>query len=104
MLAKISAKLKTPLYELLEDAELGRRRDLSAKQMGKSLATIVKIKYEESGLEKEAFAEAIGVSLPQFYLMLRGDANPSLLVVVEIARRLDLGMWELLGVEPIRTK
>jgi len=104
MLANISGKLKTPLYELLEDAELGRRRNLSAKQMAKSLAMIVKKKYAESGLEKEAFAEEIGVSLPQLYLMLRGDANPSLLVVIEIARRLGLGIWELLGVEPIRTK
>ena len=103
-LAKISAKLKTPLYELLEDAKLGRRRALSAKQMAKSLSTIVKQKYDESGLEKEAFAETIGVSLPQLYLMLRGDANPSLLVVVEIAKRLRIGMWELLGVEPVRTK
>lgn len=104
MLAKISAKLKTPLYELLEDAKLGRRRDLSAKQMAKNLAAIVKKKYEESGLEKEAFAEEIGVSLPQLYLMLRGDANPSLLGVIEIAKRLSVGMWELLGVEPIRPK
>jgi transcriptional regulator with XRE-family HTH domain len=104
MLAKISVKLKTPLYELLEDAKLGRRRDLSAKQMAKSLAMIVKKKYDESGLEKEAFAKEIGVSLPQLYLMLRGDANPSLLVVIEIARRLGVGMWEFLGVEPIRTK
>jgi transcriptional regulator with XRE-family HTH domain len=104
MLAKISAKLKTPLFELLEDKKLGRRRDLSAKQMAKSLATIVKKKYEESGLEKDAFAEEIGVSLPQLYLMLRGEANPSLLSVIEIAKRLGVGMWELLGVEPISTK
>lgn len=104
MLAKISAKLKTPLYELLEDAKLGRRRDLSAKQMAKSLAATIKKKYLESGLEKEAFAEEIGVSLPQLYLMLRGDANPSLLAVIEMARRLGLGMWELLGVELIRIK
>lgn len=102
MLAKISAKLKTPLYELLEDAKLGRRRNLSAKQMSKSLAVIVKKKYAESGLDKEEFAKVIGVSLPQLYLMLRGDSNPSLLVVVEIARRLGVGMWELLGVEPTR--
>ena len=37
MLAKISAKLKTPLYELLEDCQLGHRRNLSAKQMTKNL-------------------------------------------------------------------
>ena len=104
MLAKISAKLETPLYELLEDAKLGRRRDLSAKRMMKSLSAIEKKKHAESGLDKEEFAKAIGVSLPQLHLMLRGDSNPSLLAVIEIARRLGVGMLELLGIEPIRTR
>ena len=104
MLAKISAKLKTPLYELLEDCQLGHRRNLSGKQMAKNLSVILKGKYLESGLDKEQFAKVIGVSLPQLYLMLRGDSNPSLLVVAEIARRLGIGMWELLGVEPIQVK
>jgi transcriptional regulator with XRE-family HTH domain len=104
MLAKISAKLKMPLFELLEDKKLGRRRDLSAKEISKSVAWIVKQKYEESGLEKEAFAEEIGVSLPQLYVLLRGNANPSLLVAIEIAKRLGVGLWELLGVEALRTK
>ena len=102
MLAKISAKLKTPLYELLEDCQLGHRRNLSAKQMTKNLSVVVKRKYADSGLDKEQFAKVIGVSLPQLYLMLRGDANPSLLIVIEIARRLGIGIWELLGVEPMQ--
>jgi len=101
MLARISAKLKTPLYELLEDCQLGHRRNLSAKQMTKNLSVVVKRKYADSGLDKEQFAKVIGVSLPQLYLMLRGDSNPSLLTVIEIARRLGVGMWELLGVEPV---
>ena len=101
MLARISAKLKTPLYELLEDCQLGHRRNLSAKQMTKHLSLVVKRKYADSGLEKEQFAKVIGVSLPQLYLMLRGESNPSLLIVIEIARRLGIGMWELLGVEPV---
>jgi transcriptional regulator with XRE-family HTH domain len=104
MLAKISAKLKTPLYELLEDCQLGHRRNLSAKQMTKNLSMVVKRKYAESGLDKEQFAKVIGVSLPQLYLMLRGDSNPSLLIVIEIARRLGIGMWELLGVEPMQVE
>jgi transcriptional regulator with XRE-family HTH domain len=101
MLATISAKLKTPLYELLEDCRLGNRRNLSGKQMTKHLSVILKRKHLESGLEKEEFAKIIGVSLPQLYLMLRGDSNPSLLVVAEIARRLGIGLWELLGVEAV---
>ena len=103
-LAKISAKLKTPLYELLEYCQLGHRRNLSAKQMTKNLSVIVKKKYADSGLDKEQFAKFIGVSLPQLYLMLRGDSNPSLLIVIEIARRLGVGMWELLGVEPMQVE
>ena len=104
MLGKISAKLKTPLYELLEDCRLGHRRNLSAKQMTKNLSMVVKRKYAESELDKEQFAKVIGVSLPQLYLMLRGDSNPSLLIVIEIARRLGIGMWELLGVEPMQVE
>jgi transcriptional regulator with XRE-family HTH domain len=104
MLAKISAKLKTPLYELLEDCKLGHRRNLSAKQMNKNLSMVVNRKYADSGLDKEQFAKVIGVSLPQLYLMLRGDSNPSLLIVIEIARRLGIGMWELLGVEPMQVE
>ena len=104
MLAKISAKLKTPLYELLEDCQLGHRRNLSAKQMTKNLSLVIKRKYVDSGLDKEQFAKVTGVSLPQLYLMLRGDSNPSLLIVIEIASRLGVGMWELLGVEPTQAK
>ncbi|MGJ0393097.1 MAG: hypothetical protein ACR650_10105 [Methylocystis sp.] len=76
MLARISAKLKTPLYELLEDCQLGHRRNLSGKQMAKNLSVILKGKYLESGLDKEQFAKSIGVSLPQLYLMLRGGLEP----------------------------
>jgi transcriptional regulator with XRE-family HTH domain len=104
MLANVSFKLKTPLYELLEGCELGHRRNLSAKQMAKSLSITIKEKYLECGLDKEQFAKVIGVSLPQLYLMMRGNSNPSLLVVAEIAKRLGIGMWELLGVEPIQSK
>jgi len=69
--------------------------------MTKNLSMVVKKKYAVSGLDKEQFAKVIGVSLPQLYLMLRGDSNPSLLTVIEIARRLGVGMWELMGVEPV---
>ena len=69
--------------------------------MTENLSLVAKRKYVDSGLDKEQFAKVIGVSLPQLYLMLRGDSNPSLLIVIEIARRRGLGMWELLGVEPV---
>ena len=72
--------------------------------MNAVLSAIVKEKYNASGLGNDEFATYIGVSIPQFYLILRGVANPSLLVVVEIAKRLNIGMWQLLGVEPVEVQ
>ncbi|WP_292131702.1 hypothetical protein, partial [Brevundimonas sp.] len=39
---------------------------------------------------------------PQLYLITDGVSNPSLLVLVELAERLDISLWELLGVESAR--
>jgi hypothetical protein len=63
-----------------------------------NLSLVVERKYADSGLDKEQFAKVIGVSLPQLYLMLWGDSKPSLLTVIDIAKRLGVGMWELLEV------
>jgi transcriptional regulator with XRE-family HTH domain len=46
------------------------------------------------------FAEYLGVSVPQLYLILRGVSNPALLMVEQIARRLVIDLWVLVGVEP----
>ena len=45
------------------------------------------------------FAAYLGVTVPQFYLILRGVSNPALLMVEQIARRLVIDLWVLLGVE-----
>ena len=102
MLATIASKLKVPLYELLEEGKLENRRDLSAEEMTEHLSVILKRKADESGLPKEEFAKLVNLSVPQLYVMLRGDSNPSLLVLVELANRLGLGLWQLLGVEPVK--
>jgi transcriptional regulator with XRE-family HTH domain len=104
MLATIAKRLKMPLYELLENDKLAHRRNPSAAEMNEVLSAIVKEKYKASGLANDEFANYIGVSIPQFYLILRGVANPSLLVVAEIAKRLNVGMWQLLGVEPVEVQ
>ena len=50
-------------------------------------------------MSKQDFAKMLNVSLPQLYLITDGTSNPSLLVVVELAKRLGMSLWELLGVE-----
>ena len=42
----------------------------------------------------------VNVSLAQYHIVVRGLVNPTILTAVEIARRLDLTVWQLLGVEP----
>lgn len=96
-LARIAANLKTPLFELLEDKKLGKRKNLSAKRMIESLGAIVKQTYESSELEKEEFAKIIGVSVSQLYVIMRGKSNPSFLKAMDIARRINMGVWMVLG-------
>jgi len=98
-LASISKRLGIPLYELLEDAPLRDRRNPSADKMVATLSSVVKHKFHASGMSNKEFANFISMSLPQFYLIIRGESSPSLLVVEEIANRLELRLWQLLGVE-----
>lgn len=98
-LASISESLSIPLYELLEDAPLGVRRNPSADEMVATLSSVVKRKFRASGMSNKEFANFISMSLPQFYLIIRGVSSPSLLTVEEIANRLKLRLWQLLGVE-----
>ncbi len=99
MLATIAERLQRPLYELLESRPLEHRRNLSGEQMNEVFSTTVKSRYAESGMSYAEFAEYLGVSVPQFYLILRGVSNPALLMVEQIARRLVVDLWVLLGVE-----
>ena len=99
ILATIAEKLNAPLYELIEGEELGPRRGLSGQHMVEHLTFMLRRKFAESGLSSEEFAKMANLSLPQLDVMLRGAANPSLLVLLGLANRLGLGLWELLGVE-----
>lgn len=103
MLATIAERLQRPLYELLESHPLEHRRNLSGEEMNEALSTTVRARYAESGMSYGEFAEYLGVSVPQFYLILRGVSNPALLMVEQIARRLVVDLWVLLGIEPQAT-
>lgn len=100
MLADIAERLQRPLYELLESRPLENRRNWSGEEMNAAFSAAVKARYYESGMSHAEFAEYLGVSVPQFYLIMRGVANPALLMIEQIARRLIIDLWVLLGVEP----
>ncbi|MGJ0620439.1 MAG: hypothetical protein ACR65Z_06960 [Methylocystis sp.] len=102
MLATAAARLKISLYELLEGEPLGKRKNPSGEKMVQNIGVVVEKRHRLSGMTKVDFAKMINVSVPQLYLITDGVSNPPLLTTVEIARRLDLTLWELLGVEPIR--
>jgi transcriptional regulator with XRE-family HTH domain len=102
MLAEISKKLRVPLYELLEAKPVRARKNPSGPKMVETIGAVVNERFRRSGLTKQEFAKFLNVSLPQLYLITDGVSNPSLLVLVELAERLDISLWELLGVEPTR--
>ena len=102
MLAEISKKLRVPLYELLEAKPVRDRKNPSGPKMVETIGAVVTQRFRKSGLTKQEFAKFLNVSLPQLYLITDGVSNPSLLVLVEVAERLEISLWELLGVEPPR--
>jgi len=100
MLAHVAKQTKIPLYELLEGRRLGDRKRLSGPQMSKHFGKVVSRFYQASGLSKQAFADSIDVGFSQLYVIMKGDSNPALLVAEELAQRLGITLWQLLGVEP----
>ncbi len=98
-LATIAGKLRIPLFTLL-GVDVPGGKKLSGLKMTAHIALVVGRKCQESGLDRIVFATKIGVSVPQFYIMLDGRANPTLLVADALATRLGVTLWQLLGVSP----
>jgi transcriptional regulator with XRE-family HTH domain len=98
-LAHITTQVKIPLYQLLENKPLGNRKRLSGEQMSACFGKTVSRYYAASGLSKQEFADKIDVGFSQLYVIMKGESNPSLLVAEEIAKRLGITLWQLLGVE-----
>jgi len=99
-LYRMASALNLSVYELLEGKPLGERRNLDRWQMGKAFGEVFSAKMEASGMKREEFIKVVNVSLAQYHIVVRGLVNPTILTAVEIARRLDLTVWQLLGVEP----
>jgi transcriptional regulator with XRE-family HTH domain len=99
-LCRMASALDISVYQLLEGKELGDRRNLDRWGMSKAFGEVFKAKMDASGLEREEFIKVANISMPQYYLVVRGLVNPTILTAVEIAKRLELTVWQLLGVEP----
>jgi transcriptional regulator with XRE-family HTH domain len=91
--------VKIPLYQLLENKPLGNRKRPTGQQMSACFGKTVSRYYAASGLSKQEFADKIDVGFSQLYVVMKGESNPSLLVAEEIAKRLGITLWQLLGVE-----
>jgi transcriptional regulator with XRE-family HTH domain len=91
--------VRIPLYQLLENKPLGNRKRLSGQQMSACFGKTVSRFYAVSGRSKQEFADKIDVGFSQLFVVMNGESIPSLLVAEEIAKRLGITVWQLLGVE-----
>jgi len=66
----------------------------------KTLASVLGIRLEQIAAEHDdlsAFLARVGISPGTYYLLVKGDANPTLDTLELIAKGLGLSVWELLG-------
>ncbi|MCZ8272655.1 MAG: helix-turn-helix transcriptional regulator [Microcystis sp. LE19-4.1E] len=66
----------------------------------KTLASVLGIRLEQLAADHEdlaSFLSKVGISPGTYYLLVKGDANPTLDTLELIAKGLGLSVWELLG-------
>lgn len=66
----------------------------------KTLASVLGIRLEQLAAEHDdlaSFLAKVGISPGTYYLLVKGDANPTLDTLELIAKGLGLSIWELLG-------
>lgn len=66
----------------------------------KTLASVLGIRLEQLAAEHDdlaSFLTKVGISPGTYYLLVKGDANPTLDTLELIAKGLGLSVWELLG-------
>jgi transcriptional regulator with XRE-family HTH domain len=66
----------------------------------KTLASVLGIRLEQLAADHEdlaSFLAKVGISPGTYYLLVKGDANPTLDTLELIAKGLGLSVWELLG-------
>lgn len=66
----------------------------------KTLASVLGIRLEQLAAEHDdlaSFLGKVGISPGTYYLLVKGDANPTLDTLELIAKGLGLSVWELMG-------
>jgi len=72
------------------------------RTVDKTLAALLAIRMEQLAREHgdlASFLTKAGISTGTYYILLRGDGNPTLDTLEMIAKGLGLSVWELIGLD-----
>ena len=72
------------------------------RTVDKTLAALLAIRMEQLAQDHgdlASFLTKAGISTGTYYILLRGDGNPTLDTVEMIAKGLGLSVWELIGLD-----
>lgn len=70
------------------------------RTVDKTLAALLAIRVEQLAQEHgdlSAFLKRAGISPGTYYILIRGDGNPTLDTIEMIAKGLGISVWELIG-------
>lgn len=77
------------------------------KTVDKTLAALLAIRVEQLAQEHgdlAAFLKKAGISPGTYYILIRGDGNPTLDTIEMIAKGLGISVWELIGLDDALVK
>jgi len=77
------------------------------RTVDKTLAALLAIRIEQLAQEHgdlASFLKKVGVSPGTYYILIRGDGNPTLDTIEMIAKGLGISVWELIGLDDTLVK
>lgn len=77
------------------------------RTVDKTLAALLAIRVEQLAQEHgdlAAFLKKAGISPGTYYILIRGDGNPTLDTIEMIAKGLGISVWELIGLDDMLVK
>ena len=77
------------------------------RTVDKTLAALLAIRVEQLAQEHgdlAAFLKKAGISPGTYYILIRGDGNPTLDTIEMIAKGLGISVWELIGLDDTLVK
>lgn len=77
------------------------------RTVDKTLAALLAIRVEQLAQEHgdlAAFLKKAGISPGTYYILIRGDGNPTLDTIEIIAKGLGISVWELIGLDDTLVK